>query len=148
MPPGHIEQSLARLEDAVATVAESDAIPVVLGGDHSIALADVRGVARRFGFGRIAVLHFDAHCDTFYTEFGSLYGHGTPMRRLLECGAARGDRFFQVGLRGYWPDRDHQAWMRSQGMRWYEMAEIGSRGLDACLDEVLRRFLLDRHRRR
>jgi agmatinase len=136
MPPAQFELSLARLEDAVATVAERDAIPVVLGGDHSIALADVRGVARRFGFGRVAVLHFDAHCDSFYTEFGSLYGHGTPMRRLLECGAARGDRFFQVGLRGYWPDRDHQAWMRDQGMRWYEMAEIGSRGLDACLDEV------------
>jgi agmatinase len=136
MPPGHIEQSLARLEDAVATVADGNAIPVVLGGDHSIALADVRGVARRFGFGRVAVVHFDAHCDTFYTEFGSLYGHGTPMRRLLECGAARGDRFFQVGLRGYWPDRDHQAWMTRQGMRWYEMAEIGRRGLDACLDEV------------
>jgi agmatinase len=136
MPPGYIEQSLARLEAAVATVASSGAIPVVLGGDHSIALADVRGVARRYGFGRVAVVHFDAHCDTFYTEFGSLYGHGTPMRRLLECGAARGDRFYQVGLRGYWPDRDHQAWMTSQGMRWYEMAEIGSRGLDACLDEV------------
>jgi agmatinase len=139
MPPGLIEQSLRQLEDAVATVATSGAIPVVLGGDHSIALADVRGVARHWGAGRVAVLHFDAHCDTFFSEFGSLYGHGTPMRRLLECGAARGDRFFQIGLRGYWPDKEHQAWMAGQGMRWYEMSELGSRGIDACLDEVFER---------
>jgi agmatinase len=139
MPPGQIEESLQRLERVVSSVAAAGAVPVILGGDHSIALADVRGVAHHWGMGRVAVVHFDAHCDTFYSEFGSLYGHGTPMRRLLECGAARGDRFFQVGLRGYWPDLPHQAWMASQGMRWYEMSEVGSRGLDACLDEVFER---------
>jgi agmatinase len=143
MPPGLIQQSLARLEDAVATIAASGAIPLVLGGDHSIALADMRGVARHWGDGRVAMLHFDAHCDTFYSEFGSLYGHGTPMRRLLECGALRGDRFVQVGLRGYWPDREHQDWMAAQGMRSYQMSEIASRGLDRCLDEAFERVTQD-----
>jgi agmatinase len=109
---------------------------MILGGDHSIALADVTGVARRYGMGRVAVVHFDAHCDTFHTEFGSLYGHGTPMRRLIESGAARGDRFYQIGLRGYWPDLEHQAWMHERGMRWFEISEVGRRGLDDCLDEV------------
>jgi agmatinase len=139
MPPGYIEQSLAALEQAVAAVASAGAVPVVLGGDHSIALADVTGVARHLGFGRVSVVHFDAHCDTFYSEFGSLYGHGTPMRRLIESGAAPGHRFTQVGLRGYWPDLEHQAWMAEQGMRWYEMSEIGRRGLDAVLDEAFER---------
>jgi agmatinase len=143
MPPGLIRESLQRLEDSVATVASAGAIPVILGGDHSIALADMRGVARHWGDRRIAMLHFDAHCDTFYTEFGSLYGHGTPMRRLLECGALRGDRFVQVGLRGYWPDREHQAWMAEQGMRWFEMSEIAARGIDACLDEAFERVTAD-----
>jgi len=86
--------------------------------------------------GRVGVIHFDAHADTGYSEFGSLLGHGQPMRRLLESGAVRGDRFVQIGLRRYWPDAETLAWMSGQGMRSYEMAEIVARGLDRCLDEA------------
>jgi agmatinase len=136
MPPGEIERALANLEDAVATVAAAGAIPVVLGGDHSIALPDVTGVARHHGFGRVAVLHFDAHADTGDIQFGSLYGHGQPMRRLIESGAARGDRFLQIGLRGYWPEPETLDWMAAQHMRSYEMTEIGARGLTAVLDDA------------
>jgi agmatinase len=136
MPPGHIERSLDALTEAVATVAASGAIPVVLGGDHSITLADVTGVARHHGQGRVSVVHFDAHADTGDIEFGSLYGHGQPMRRLIESGAARGDRFLQIGLRGYWPGPPTLDWMAQQRMRSYEMSEIGARGLGACLDEA------------
>jgi agmatinase len=136
MPPGHIERSLDALTEAVATVATSGAIPVVLGGDHSITLADVTGVARHHGQGRVSVVHFDAHADTGDIEFGSLYGHGQPMRRLIESGAARGDRFLQIGLRGYWPGPPTLEWMAQQRMRSYEMSEIGARGLGTCLDEA------------
>ncbi len=136
MPPGEIQRSLANLENAVATVSSSGAVPVILGGDHSIALPDVTGVARHHGFGRVAVMHFDAHADTGDVEFGSLYGHGQPMRRLIESGAARGDRFLQIGLRGYWPGPETLDWMAAQGMRSYEMAEIEARGLAAVLDEA------------
>ncbi len=136
MPPGYIETSIKNLEEAVTKVANAGAIPLVLGGDHTIALPDVTGVAHRYGFGRVAVIHFDAHADTGNTDFGSLYGHGTPMRRLIESGAARGDRFLQIGLRGYWPDPPVLEWMRDQGMRWFEMSEVVERGLDACLDEA------------
>ena len=136
MPPGDIEGSLERLRGAVATVAAAGAVPVVLGGDHTIALPDATAVADRLGWGKVSVVHFDAHADTGDTQFGSLYGHGTPMRRLIESGAVRGDRFLQIGLRGYWPEPETLAWMASQGMRSFEMTEIGRRGLDACLDEA------------
>ncbi len=89
-----------------------------------------------FGYGRISVLHFDAHADTGDLEYGSLYGHGQPMRRLIESGAVRGDRFLQIGLRGYWPEPETLSWMAERGMRSYEMTEIGARGLDAVLDEA------------
>jgi agmatinase len=137
MPPGEIERALAALERAVTAVATAGAVPVVLGGDHSIALPDVTGVANHHGRGRVSVLHFDAHADTGDIEFGSLYGHGQPMRRLLESGAARGDRFLQIGLRGYWPGPETLDWMAGQGMRSYEMSEIVTRGLDACLGEAM-----------
>jgi agmatinase len=58
------------------------------------------------------------------------------MRRLIESGAARGDRFLQLGLRGYWPEPATLAWMADQGMRWFEMSEVVERGLDACLAEA------------
>jgi agmatinase len=136
MPSGDTQTSLDRLEDAVAKVATAGTMPLVLGGDHTIALPDVTGVARHHGFGRVSVIHFDAHADTGDTQWGSLLGHGTPMRRLIESGAARGDRFLQIGLRGYWPGPDVLAWMAEQGMRSYEMTEVVTGGLDAVLDEA------------
>ena len=136
MLSGETEQALERLERAVEQIARSGAVPVVLGGDHTIALPDVTGVARHVGWGRVSVVHFDAHADTGDIQFGSLLGHGTPMRRLIESGAARGDRFIQIGLRGYWPEPPTLAWMAERGMRSYDMAEIVVRGLDDCLDEA------------
>jgi agmatinase len=136
MPSGETEPSLKRLEDAVFRIADSGAIPIVLGGDHTVALPDVTGVARHVGWGRVSVIHFDAHADTGDTQFGSLIGHGTPMRRLIDSGAARGDRFLQIGLRGYWPEPETLAWMARQRMRSFEMTEIVTRGLDECLSEA------------
>jgi agmatinase len=143
MPTTETAQSMQRLEDAVHAVASAGAIPLILGGDHSIAWPDIAGIARHLGQGRVSVIHFDAHADTGESQWGSLYGHGTPMRRLIESGAARGDRFLQVGLRGYWPEPPTLAWMAEQGMRWFEMTEIVSRGLDAVLDEAAERAVDD-----
>ncbi len=143
MPSGDTEKSLGLLEALVATVAASGVIPIVLGGDHTIALPDVTGVARHAGFGRVSVIHFDAHADTGDSQMGSLYGHGTPMRRLIESGACRGDRFLQIGLRGYWPEPETLDWMARQGMRSYEMSEVVARGLDAVLDEALTLAMTD-----
>src|SRR5512133_2574260 len=136
MYSGDIETALPALEAAVEKVTRSGAIPVVLGGDHSIAFADATGVANVLGHGRVSMLHFDAHADTGDIEFGSLWGHGQPMRRLIESGAVRGDRFLQIGLRGYWPGPETLAWMAEQGFRSYEMTEVVARGLDECLTEA------------
>jgi agmatinase len=134
---GDVERSLGQIREAVRTIAEADAIPVVLGGDHSITYADASGVADVLGRGRVSLVHFDAHADTGNMAFGSLWGHGQPMRRLIESGAVRGDRFLQIGLRGYWPEPPTLAWMAEQRMRSYEMTEIGHRGLADCLTEAM-----------
>ena len=137
MPSGETEKSLERLEERVFAVASAGVIPIVLGGDHTIALPDVSALARHVGWGRVSVIHFDAHADTGDTQMGSLYGHGTPMRRLIESGACRGDRFLQIGLRGYWPEDETLDWMAAQGMRSYEMGEVVARGLDEVLGEAI-----------
>ncbi|CAB5239230.1 unannotated protein [freshwater metagenome] len=143
MPGGDLVSSLAVLADATEKISSAGIIPVILGGDHSIASADVLGIARHRGMGRISMVHFDAHADTGDTQFGALVGHGTPMRRLIESGAVRGDRFLQLGLRGYWPDSTTLDWMRDQGMRSYEMTEIHHRGLNTVLDESFERLTDD-----
>ena len=136
MYSGDVERSIANLEEAVHTAARAGAIPVTLGGDHTVTLPDARGVARHLGYGRVSMIHFDAHADTGNITHGSLYGHGQPMRRLIESGALRGDRFLQVGLRGYWPEPETLAWMAGERMRSYEMTEIVTRGLEVCLAEA------------
>jgi len=132
------QSALNALERAVQAASEAGAIPLILGGDHTITWPDVTGVARAKGWGRVSVIHFDAHADTGDVQFGSLIGHGLPMRRLIESGACRGDRFLQIGLRGYWPEPPTLQWMAERGMRSFEMHEVVARGLDAVLDEAFR----------
>lgn len=136
MYSGDAERSVRSLREAVRAVAGTGTIPLVLGGDHTIAWPDAAGVADHLGAGRVSMVHFDAHADTGDVSFGSLVGHGQPMRRLIESGAVRGDRFLQLGLRGYWPGPETLDWMAAQGMRSYEMSEIVARGLDECLTEA------------
>ncbi len=135
--PGQVELSLERITDVVELVAKAGKVPIVLGGDHTITFSNATGVARVHGFGEVAVVHFDAHADTGNTQNGQLYGHGTPMRRLIESGAVPGHRFVQIGLRGYWPEPDVIAWMREQRMRSYMMTEIVERGLETVVDEAV-----------
>ncbi|MGH8874014.1 MAG: agmatinase [Acidimicrobiia bacterium] len=139
LAPGYVEESLERIADTVEAVARAGAVPVVLGGDHTITYPNATGVARVQGFGEVALIHFDAHADTGDTHSGHLYGHGTPMRRLIESGAVPGHRFVQIGLRGYWPEPEVVAWMQEQGMRSYLMSEIEERGLRAVVDEAVDR---------
>jgi agmatinase len=71
---------------------------VAVGGDHTVALPLLRATARRHG--PLALIHFDAHLDTWDTYFGQRYTHGTPFRRAWEEGLLRPDRSIHVGLRG------------------------------------------------
>ena len=75
--------------------------------------------------------------DTGDSQMGSLYGHGTPMRRLIESGAVLGRNFVQVGLRGYWPPQDTFEWMQQQGMRWHLMNEVWERGIKAVTEDAI-----------
>jgi agmatinase len=135
--PGELEISIGRIADAVEQVSAAGKVPIILGGDHTITWPDALGVARVHGFGEIALIHFDAHADTGFTQNGSLYGHGTPMRRLIESGAVPGHRFVQIGLRGYWPEPEVMQWMREQKMRSFQMNEIVDRGLTDVVDEAV-----------
>jgi formimidoylglutamase len=131
--PSLVDPSHRAIKSKVAEVAGLGAVPVVVGGDHSITYPSAQAVAEAIAPRRLGMVHFDAHADTAPDAWGNLYSHGTPMRRLIESGAIAGRNFVQIGLRGYWPPPDVFAWMAEQQMRWHTMAEIEERGFDTVL---------------
>lgn len=139
--PGDQTASHAAIRRAVGGILAAGAVPIVLGGDHSIAHPDVGAVAdhlRASAPGEtLGLVHFDAHADNASSVYGVRLSHGTPMRLLVEEGSLHGENIVQVGLRGYWPDPPDFEWARRQGFRWHLMEEISERGMNAVMDDVV-----------
>ena len=137
-PPSSLEKSHEAVEKKVTEALNADTIPIVLGGDHSVTWPSATAVAKKYGYGNVGMVHFDAHADTRESSYGDvLIGHGSPMRRLIESGAIPGKNFVQIGLRGPWPPPVDQKWMKDQGMRWHLMAEIEKKGFDSVLEMAI-----------
>jgi len=96
--PFSIDEAIATIETAVTDLRKHGSTLLTIGGDHTIALPILRSLARDHG--KIAVLHFDAHLDTWDTYFGAPYTHGTPFRRASEEGLLDLQRCLHMGLRG------------------------------------------------
>jgi len=139
--PAWIDRAHALIYRKVREVADTGAIPIVLGGDHSITWPSATAIAEVRRPGSIGIVHFDAHADTANSDWGVLAGHGTPMRRLVESGAVAGRNFVQVGLRGYWPPAETFEWMQAQGLRYHFMREIEERGAEAVIAQAIEEAL-------
>jgi guanidinobutyrase / D-arginase len=96
--PFAIDEAVAQIEAGARELLGSTDAFVALGGDHTIALPLLRAVHARHG--SVALIHFDAHLDTWDTYFGAAYTHGTPFRRAHEEGLLASDRCAHVGIRG------------------------------------------------
>jgi agmatinase len=96
--PGNAERTAAQIDEALAPVLAAGAVPLVLGGDHSIVLGELRAHARAHG--PVGVVLLDAHADTWDAYYGERYFHGTPFRRALEEGLIDPGRSLLAGMRG------------------------------------------------
>ena len=134
---GQWEKSKASIYERVSALTTRGIVPVILGGDHSVTWPSATPVAEAHGFGNVAMIHFDAHADTANEIEGNFASHGAMMRRLVESGAIPGDRFLQLGLRGYWPGEEDQKWMRENNLKHYMMQEFWERGAMPVLDDVI-----------
>lgn len=124
------------IEATVGEVLTAGAVPVVLGGDHSIAEPDIRAVARAHG-GAVGLIHFDTHTDTAGTIFGARHSHGTPMYHLVEDGWVDPGRYVQIGLRGSWPEADVLAWQAERGITSIFMHDVRRDGIAAALERAV-----------
>jgi len=96
--PGYIEDTLKRIEHFVRPLAESRAVPIGMGGDHSVTLAELRALAAVHG--PLGLVHMDSHTDLWDTYNGHPYAHGTMFRRALEEGIVDASRMLQAGILG------------------------------------------------
>ncbi|MBI4171716.1 MAG: arginase family protein [Actinobacteria bacterium] len=133
--PADPVRSHAAIELVVGQAVAAGAIPVVLGGDHSIAEPEIRAVADRHG--PVGLVHFDTHADTGTEVFGVECSHGTPMYRLVRDGHVNPRRFVQIGLRGYWPGEAEFAWQAEHGITSFFMHDVRELGIEEVVGQAL-----------
>lgn len=96
--PGYILESYKQIEEGLQPVVDAGVFPIAMGGDHSITLAELRAVYKKYG--PVALVHFDSHLDTWDQYWGQKYAHGTPFRRACEEGLIDTAHSIQIGIRG------------------------------------------------
>jgi agmatinase len=96
--PGDIQRTYDLIAARYAEIASNGVVPIGIGGDHSVTLGELRGLSKVLG--PVALVQFDAHCDTWDNYWGLRYTHGTPFRRAVEEGVLDVKHSIQVGMRG------------------------------------------------
>jgi len=134
--PISIERTHAAIEQRIDAVLAAGARPLCVGGDHSITLPILRALARRHG--RLGVVHFDAHPDTWDEYFGSKLFHGTPFRRAVEEGLIDTRRFVQVGIRGPLYGPEDFAFHDEHGIEVLRIEPIKEQGLPWATERLAR----------
>lgn len=125
--PGYIEDTLERIEQYANRIAKH-VVPIAMGGDHSVTLGELRGLAAANG--PLALVHLDAHADLWDSYFGRPYGHGTVVRRAIEEGLIDVSASVQAGLRGSLYSADDVAMGREAGLMVIPGDELASMSAD------------------
>jgi len=130
------ERSVQEVRKMVREIAETGAIPIIIGGDHSLEYPNIAAMADVYGKGKVAVVHFDAHLDTGRGRV-HLLSHGQPIYRLMKEAHVRPEDFIQVGLRAHY-SKSYYEWEKEIGMKYHTMAEVERRGWDAVMERVIK----------
>lgn len=129
-----LKQSVQLIERAYDEILQHDAVPLGLGGDHTLALPVLRSIAKKHG--PVGLVHVDAHADINDEMFGEKIAHGTPFRRAVEEGLLDCSRVIQIGLRATGYSDDDFDWPRRQGFRVVQAEECWHKSLTPLMQEV------------
>jgi agmatinase len=135
--PGFIEASYKKISEGLEPIHRAGVVPIVLGGDHSIALPELRAAAAVHG--PLALVQFDSHPDTWDSYFGQKHTHGTPFRRAVEEGLLDTSRAIQVGMRGSIYDEGDWNDAREMGFDLVPTDEVRKLGIPAMIDRIRER---------
>jgi guanidinobutyrase len=131
-------KSIEIIEQFYDRLLATGAVPLTMGGDHTIVLPILRALRRRHG--RVGLVHVDAHADVNDDMFGEKIAHGTPFRRAAEEGLLDCNRVAQIGLRGTGYAADDFDWCRRQGFRVVQAEECWYRSLAPLMKEIASRI--------
>ena len=131
--PFELERSHQSIQAFFDKVVEAGILPVSAGGDHSVTLPILRALAKD---GPVALVHFDAHCDTGDDYLGSKFHHGSPFKIAAEEGLIDPKKTIQIGIRGSTNNRDIWKFSHDSGMRVIYMDEFYELGIEGILKEV------------
>ncbi|CAN5531111.1 MAG: agmatinase [Rubrobacter sp.] len=135
--PGFIRESYEKISEGLEPIHRAGVVPIVLGGDHSIALPELRAAAAVHG--PLALVQFDSHPDTWDAYFGQKYTHGTPFRRAVEEGILDPSRSIQVGMRGSIYDERDWDDAKDMGFDLVSTDEVRELGISAVIERVKER---------
>ena len=135
--PFSITEAIEQIEKAATDLFEKASAIVSLGGDHTIAVPLLRAVNKQVG--PVALVHFDAHLDTWDTYFGAPYTHGTPFRRAAEEGLFMDDASMHVGIRGPLYSREDLAQDQELGFKVIHCDELESCGTEHVVERIRKR---------
>ena len=130
------ELSVQHVREVLREIVEAGAMPVIIGGDHSLEYPAVAALVDVYGKGNVTAIHFDAHHDIGRNS-PHYITHGSPIYRLLREELITGADYIQVGLRGGGPNTAQFRWMREEGFIWHTQAEIERHGWDVVMERVL-----------
>ncbi|MEV6126607.1 agmatinase [Streptomyces violaceusniger] len=136
--PHNIDAAVESIEEGADALLSTGAQLMTLGGDHTIALPILRSVARRHG--PVALLHFDAHLDTWDSYFGAQYTHGTPFRRAAEEGLLDTSALSHVGTRGSLYCKEDLDEDTKLGFGIVTSADVMRRGVDEVVQQLKERI--------
>lgn len=132
--PLSIEDSYRRITQGLQPVLVHGAIPICIGGDHSILLPILRAI--HAAHGPVALVQLDAHSDTWDQYWGSKYSHGTPVRRAIEEGLLAEPYILQVGLRGQLYGPEDMDYCREHHISVITAEEFHAHGLALVRDKL------------
>jgi agmatinase len=135
--PGFIRESHEKIAGGLEEIHRAGVTPIVLGGDHSIALPELRAAAAVHG--PLALVQFDSHPDTWDAYFGQKHTHGTPFRRAVEEGLLDPSRSIQVGMRGSIYDERDWDDAKEMGFDLVPTDEVRELGIPAVIERIKRR---------
>lgn len=135
--PGYIEETYTKVEEGLTPVFEKGIIPVVMGGDHSVTLPELRAAAKKYG--PVALVHFDAHSDTYDSYFDKKYNHGTTFRRAIEEGLLIPENSIQVGIRGHFYEPQNLQDAKDLGLEVITGPELHQIGIQETIKRIRER---------
>lgn len=131
------QRTVDEVHDVIAEILAADSIPLGVGGTHVQAWGFITALAEKYGSGNVAMLHIDAHYDTYKSIMGSYVHNGSFIRQAVDKGLIKGSDIVQVGLRGVGPADYDLDWMRENKLRYHMMPEIERDGFDVTMKKVL-----------